>query len=156
MRVKFNLLFFLCMLTIGMLAQDDVHITDEISTETETESMALNLDNTEFENTENSHTSLYSDLNIPDLVVSIIQAKQDLSFAVTASSNQDEENILLVIDEFDGLNYKLTDLDGRILDAMQIVSVETPIEFVHFIPSEYYIEIFSDDELLKTFKVIKR
>lgn len=68
----------------------------------------------------------------------------------------EEKGFILNIDEFDGLGYRLTDLDGRILEANPIVSVETTIEIVYLISSVYFIEVSSDKEALKTFKIIKK
>lgn len=145
------------MTTMVIYAQDIVVLSSGTAgINNESGPIALNLDLSEVVEFESPSSSSTPESANTGLQIETIQKKEDLSFALTASSEPAEESIILSIDEFDGLSYKLSDLDGRILEAKQIVSVETFVEFIYLIPSDYFIEVSSEEGSLKTFKVIKK
>ncbi len=156
MKKKTKLLLFLCAITGIIYAQDEVFISDSTGIDDNAIAIAFNNEGTAIEKTDNASSSSIVEPHSYGLELVTIQDKEGLNFALSAWLEPTEESIILNIDEFDGLGYRLTDLDGRILEANPIVSVETTIEIVYLISSVYFIEVSSDKEALKTFKIIKK
>jgi len=144
------------MTTLVLQAQDK-KLTSEIKdSDKEEVAMALNLEITSEINNEEAGALPFIESTSAKIIVETLQKKENLDFVLTASAIPEAESVLLSIDQFDGLSYKLYDLDGNILEARQIVSFETPVELIYLIPSDYFIEVSSDEELLKKFKIIKK
>lgn len=156
MKKKTKLLILLSMIAMATQAQENVFVSDDRNTEVQTASAALNMTDQSIEISEDVIARSNDQRNFPEIEIETIQKKEDLNFSLTASAISEEESVLLSIDEFDGLKYTLLDLDGRILDAKQIVSFETSVEFVYLIPSDYFLEVSSEEEMLKRFKVVKK
>ena len=156
MKKKTKLLILLWMITSVIQAQENAFTSDMQNSDAQIVSAQLSMDESSFEKIEEPVTTPVTNLNNTGIKIETLIKNENLDFSLIASAIEEEESVVLSIDKFDGLNYKLLDLDGHILDAKQIVSYETPIEFVYLIPSDYFIEVSSDAELLKKFKVIKK
>ena len=156
MKKKTRLLILLSMITLVIQAQEDAVTSDMKNSDVQIVSAQLNLKKSSLEKIEEPVTTPIKNVDNTGIKIETLVKNENLDFSLIASAISEEESVILSIDQFDGLNYKLLDLDGRILDAKQIVSYETPIEFVYLIPSDYFIEVSSDVELLKKFKVIKK
>ncbi len=163
MKKKTKLLILMSMITLVMQAQEEVFTSNIQTSDAQTISMGLNTGESSIEKIEEpaalpitDHTNTDFEMAATDIEIITLQEKKDLSFSLTTSATSEDESVILSIDEFDGLNYTLTDLDGRILEANSIVSVETPMEFTFLIPSDYFIEVSSNEEILMKFKVVKK
>jgi len=156
MKKKTKLLFLLSMITLVIQAQENVFTSDVQNSDAQAVSAAFNMKESSFEKIEDVTATPINEKAIPNIEIETLQKKEDLNFSLTASAISEEESVLLSIDEFDGLKYKLLDLDGRILDAKQIVSFETSVELIYLIPSDYFLEVSSDEEMLKKFKLVKK
>lgn len=53
------------------------------------------------------------------------------------------------------LEYRLYDMNSRLLNSAIIVSDKTDIAMEHLVPSVYFIKIISDNLEIKSFKIIK-
>lgn len=155
MKKKTKLLILLSMITLVIQAQEDAATSDLKKSDAHIVSAQLNLEKSSLEKIEEPVTTSVKNMDT-GIEIETLMKNEDLDFSLIASAISEEESVILSIDKFDGLNYKLLDLDGRILDAKQIVSYETPIELIYLIPSDYFIEVSSDEALLKKFKVIKK
>ena len=156
MKKKTKLLILLSMITLVIQAQEEAVTSDRQNSDAQIVSAKLNLEKSSFEKIEEPVTTAINNVDNTGIKIETLMKNEDLDFSLIASAISEEESVILSIDKFDGLNYKLLDLDGRILDAKQIVSYETPIELIYLIPSDYFIEVSSDEELLKKFKVSKK
>jgi len=54
-----------------------------------------------------------------------------------------------------GLQYKLFDIKGNLLDNRKLKSNETDIDLGSFLPAAYFLKVFRDNKEIKTFKIIK-
>lgn len=156
MKLKVKLLIVLGMISLTLNAQEEVLIKSIQGSEHQLMSSQIEFKDVEFEQAEDKSATEMTESNNSVFQISAIHKKEGLKLEMDAIPLEDEESIMLSIDEFDGLNYTLSDLDGRILEANPIVSVETPVEFVYLIPSDYFIEVSTETEVLKKFKVIKK
>lgn len=156
MKKKTTLLLCLCMLIIALHAQDKIPDSGINGSENNTVSIALNSDDSKREKVHDAKLLPVEKSTASNLEIYTVGRKENMDLSMKASALGTEEIVVLDIVEFDGLNYKLTDLDGRILEAKQIVSVETPVEFIYLIPSDYFIEVSSETELLQKFRIVKK
>jgi hypothetical protein len=156
MKKKTTLWLCLCLIMYTLHAQDKVPGSDINDSDNGSVSIALNSDGSPKEKIHDIKPLPPEKSTTSGLEIFTIEKKENMDFVLNASSAGNEEFVVLDIVEFDGLSYKLTDLDGRILEAKQIVSVETPVEFIYLIPSEYFIEVSSETELLQKFRIIKK
>ena len=67
------------------------------------------------------------------------------------------ENLTLTIKEFDisNIDYQLYDINGKIISNGQINQNETQIEMVNLPAALYFLKITNNQNVLKTFKIIK-
>ena len=156
MKKKTKLLFLLSMITVVIQAQETILTSGVQNSDVQTVTAAFNMKESSLEKIEELPATPINEKASTDIEIITLQKKEDLNFSLTASAISEDESVVLSIDEFDGLNYKLFDLDGRILDAKQIVSFETSVELIYLIPSDYFLEVSSDEEMLKKFKVVKK
>lgn len=54
------------------------------------------------------------------------------------------------------LSYQLFDMNGRLLGSRKLESHETQIVMVNLVPETYLLEIFDQNKIVKSFKIIKR
>jgi hypothetical protein len=54
------------------------------------------------------------------------------------------------------LSYQLFDMNGRLLGSGKLESHETQIVMVNLVPETYLLEIFDQNKIVKSFKIIKR
>lgn len=54
-----------------------------------------------------------------------------------------------------GLSYLLFDMNGSLLELKQITGDITPIDMSHLPPAAYFLKITNNDNIVKTFKIIK-
>jgi hypothetical protein len=55
-----------------------------------------------------------------------------------------------------GLSYTMYDMNGRILNQQKIVESSMIIEMIDFAPATYFLKISDDNEVVRTFKIIKK
>lgn len=55
----------------------------------------------------------------------------------------------------DNLQYQLFDLNGRQIQSQKIQQSETPIQLENLAAAIYLLNVFEENKLLKTFKIIK-
>ncbi|MGD2035340.1 MAG: hypothetical protein PVF73_09815, partial [Bacteroidales bacterium] len=115
MKKTITLLLFLCMITWVIHAQKNVPVTGIQEDQNTPDPIALNLEEKVTEGIENPSAPFTDETMEPSIVISTVHKTDDMNLVLSASSNTLEERVILNIDEFDGLNYKLTDMDGRIL-----------------------------------------
>jgi hypothetical protein len=60
------------------------------------------------------------------------------------------------IDEFRNLEYRLSDMNGRLLHSQVINDHQTTIAMGHLVPAMYFVKVISENQEIKTFKIIKK
>jgi hypothetical protein len=60
------------------------------------------------------------------------------------------------IDEFRNLEYRLSDMNGRLLQSQRITDHQTTISMGHLVPAMYFVKVISENQEIKTFKIIKK
>lgn len=54
-----------------------------------------------------------------------------------------------------GLSYQLVNSTGRLLDQNEILSEETTLSMKTYTPAVYFLRLFDDEKMVRTFKIIK-
>lgn len=71
--------------------------------------------------------------------------------------NPTEDFINLRIDALqNGMHFRLSDLNGRILSTAEITSQLRSVDMKEFAPAVYLLQIFDAENNVKTFKIIKK
>lgn len=80
-----------------------------------------------------------------------------IQLVATVYPNPTVKNITLTIKDFDitNLNYKLFDIQGRIISNGKVTQNETQIEMGHLSSANYFLKVSQANKDLKTFKIIK-
>lgn len=94
-------------------------------------------------------------------VVSGIRGVANISLELSAYPNPAADYLILNTSDaaskgIRNLEYRLYDLNSRLLYAASITGVQTTVEMGHLEPSMYFIKIISDKLEIKSFKIIKK
>ncbi len=54
------------------------------------------------------------------------------------------------------LEYRLCDMNGRLIHSQKITESETTIGMGHLVPAMYFVKVISENQEIKTFKIIKK
>jgi hypothetical protein len=81
----------------------------------------------------------------------------EINLELSTYPNPTTNFITLKIDHYNNekLNYQLLDIQGKLLANDQVFTPNTTISFENLPASIYFLKITNDNELLKTFKIIK-
>jgi len=55
-----------------------------------------------------------------------------------------------------GLSYQITDLSGRLLTSKKLISDKTTIAMQQFPTATYFVSVLRNNNIIKTFKIIKK
>ncbi len=105
--------------------------------------------NTSYILTQGFHQNTYTVTNIIDILESGIYV------SVYPNPATDFINIHIEGKQFEGLKYILTDIYGKELETKRILSNIDQINFVKFPVGTYILLIKKDDQLVKSFKIVK-
>lgn len=66
--------------------------------------------------------------------------------------------LTLLVDqnELKNLEYQLININGQLLDHDKILQRETYIDMAQLDPAVYFVHIFQDQQIIKTFRILKR
>ncbi len=69
--------------------------------------------------------------------------------------NPTNDILNLTVAKSDGLTYQLTDINGKVLDSNKVYENTTYINTVDFSNATYFLKVISNNQVIKTFKIIK-
>lgn len=90
-------------------------------------------------------------------VITEVDAAKDINLICTVYPNPANDFLTLKIEYCDltDLDFKLLDVNGKVLENKKITGNKTIISMTAFPPSIYILKISSDGKEIKTFKIIK-
>jgi len=103
-------------------------------------------------------------------VISGIKKAKEISLSVTAYPNPANDYLTLSIKDnvqtrhalsqqkrhtFSQLSFQLYNMNGKLLQNAKIISTETTINTEGLTPANYILKIFNNEQIIKTFKIIK-
>ncbi|OGM08838.1 hypothetical protein A2Z67_02415 [Candidatus Woesebacteria bacterium RBG_13_36_22] len=93
-----------------------------------------------------------------NLIATAINEILDLGFEIKAYPNPTQDYLILKIskDKLNGMQYKLYDMQGKLLHHKLIEESETEISFKDLVPSTYLIKVIEMNKELKTFMIVKQ
>lgn len=82
----------------------------------------------------------------------------DIDLSVIAYPNPTNNYLQLRVEYecFKDLSYLLYDINGKLLQAKELLSTETQIDISSYASATYFVKVTQGNEVLKTFKIIKR
>lgn len=69
--------------------------------------------------------------------------------------NPTEDQLIIKMENFDGVNFQLTDAAGKIVREGLLSGTESQVDVADFAPGNYNVVLLLNQEKLKTFKLIK-
>ena len=81
---------------------------------------------------------------------------EDLDFKISISPNPTIDNISLNTNKSEGLSYQLYDFNGKLIKEATIISKETIISFSDLSYASYFLSVLRENQIIKTFQVIKQ
>jgi hypothetical protein len=92
------------------------------------------------------------------LLVVEIEEENLSKLSITVYPNPTSFNICIKVENFENekMRYKLFDIEGTLLADKQIQALVTKIDLTKFTRAAYILEIFADQNKIKSFKVIKQ
>ncbi|MCF6183568.1 MAG: T9SS type A sorting domain-containing protein [Bacteroidales bacterium] len=78
------------------------------------------------------------------------------SYAINLFPNPAENIINIKVNTPDNLQYQFLDINGRILKEATITNVNTEIKVNNLPVSVYFLKIYNNNRIIKTYKIIKQ
>lgn len=153
MKIKFTiLLLLLCTLTVSsqevIASQGNSYSNSSVSIDfTIGEVVIASLSNTGNTLTQGFHQTNLTVLAIDDF---------DINYQARVFPNPTQDLLQVEIQNFEGLNYKMYDIQGRQLSQQKIYSINTSINTTPYAKGLYLLVILNENnQLLKTYRIIK-
>ena len=121
-------------------------------------SLSFSVGELSIETFSNSNNILTQGFHQTNLIAIAIKELKDLKFEIIVFPNPTKDFVLLKIpiENFTGLQYKIYDIHGKLLQNKILKENETEISFANFSPSTYFIKVSDGNKVLKTFKIVKQ
>jgi hypothetical protein len=90
-------------------------------------------------------------------VITGIESAKDISLEMVVYPNPAQDFIKLTIKNYEvqNLNYRLYDINGKLIKENKVEGNETSISMQDCLPSTYLLKVLQGNKEIKTFKVIK-
>ncbi|WP_372934177.1 T9SS type A sorting domain-containing protein [Mariniphaga sediminis] len=93
--------------------------------------------------------------------ISVVTGTDELNaiqLNVEAYPNPTTDKLTLSIDapNPDDFSYQLFEIQGRLIESNHVIGGKTSIVMQHLVPATYLLKVFSAQQPVKTFKIIKR
>lgn len=106
----------------------------------------------------NSDGSVYQGVQQPyEIFIATGLAEANVQLEVTAFPNPTPQNLTLTIGEGNAndLEYQVYDLSGKLLLQQRIEKDVTIVTLDHLASATYFIKVTNDQQVVKTFKIVK-
>lgn len=110
-------------------------------------------------NTGSNGYSAYEGVQQPYEISVVIGLKEtdSIDFYLSAYPNPANDFLILKVNDYDNekLSYQLFDINGKLLENKELSGSETQIQTNTLVPSTYFLKVAQENNVIKTFKVIK-
>jgi hypothetical protein len=91
-------------------------------------------------------------------IVTEIGNAKGINLSFSAYPNPTTDFLTLEVKDFElsNLHFQLFDMNGKLLQTKKMTDKETQIDMSSYANSSYFIRIIKNNQLIKTFKIIKR
>jgi hypothetical protein len=95
------------------------------------------------------------------LIVTGIEEARGINLSCSVYPNPTTDYLTLKIAasasiRIQNLSYQLYDMNGRLFGSGKLESHETQIAMINLVPETYLLEVFDQNKIVKSFKIIKR
>jgi hypothetical protein len=92
------------------------------------------------------------------LVAVAVNELKGLDFEISAFPNPTKDIVMLKVpaEKLAGMQYRLYDMNGKLLQYKFLKGTETEISFTNLTPATYFIKVVKGEKELKTFKIVKQ
>ena len=94
-------------------------------------------------------------------VITEIEEAKDISLSISAYPNPTTDYLVLKVDastslSIQSLEYKLYDINGRLLQTVKATGQETQIQTHNLAPASYFVKVIANENEIKVFKIVKQ
>lgn len=159
LRKRLNVIAVMFVLGITSLqAQTSVNSTGG-NASSRTGSVSYSVGQVVYQNHESNSGSVSEGVQQPYeiSVVFSIEYADGVGLYAKAYPNPTIDNLVLEVKNFElsDVQYKLYDINGKLMQSQKITSDQTPIDMVNFAPATYFLKVFQGNTLAKTFEIVK-
>jgi hypothetical protein len=95
------------------------------------------------------------------LIITGIEEAKGINLSCSVYPNPTTDYLTLKIDasasiRIQNLSYQLFDMNGRLLRSGKLESHETQIAMINLVPETYLLQVFDQNKIVKSFKIIKK
>lgn len=90
------------------------------------------------------------------IVTGITEAK-GINLNISAFPNPTTHHLTIEVDKYEtaNLNYKVFDMNGRLMQTVKATGKQTKVKISHLLPAIYFVKVFDSKTEIKVFKIIK-
>ena len=103
----------------------------------------------------NTSNLLTQGFNQGTLIITAIDELKNLSVSIQPNPTSDFAIIKLDDQNLSNAQYTLTDINGKVIQQNKIVNTQTSVSFQDLANATYFIQVITNNQKAKTFKVIK-
>jgi len=91
-------------------------------------------------------------------VVTSIEEAKGINLSVSAYPNPTTDYLQLKVEseKLKYLSFQLLDMNGKILQSEKIIGTQTSIAMGNLVTATYFVKVFQNNKIIKTFKIIKK
>jgi hypothetical protein len=90
-----------------------------------------------------------------EISVTIGVNETTINLELSVYPNPTTNYLTLKVDDFETLNFQLIDLQGKVIENKKVTATTSTIEMEELPKAIYFLKVTKDNQLIKTFKVIK-
>jgi len=103
----------------------------------------------------NTSNLLTQGFNQGTLIITAIDELKNLSVSIQPNPTSDFAIIKLDDQNLSNAQYTLTDINGKVIQQNKIENIQTSVSFQDLANATYFIQVITNNQKAKTFKVIK-
>jgi len=103
----------------------------------------------------NTSNLLTQGFNQGTLIITAIDELKNLSVSIQPNPTSDIAIIKLDDQNLSNAQYTLTDINGKVIQQNKIENIQTSVSFQDLANATYFIQVTTNNQKAKTFKVIK-
>ncbi len=159
LHLKYSILFFLIFAITELQSQEVISVSGGNVSSSEG-SVSYSVGQVFYQIQSGSNGALSEGVQHP-YTISTVQTTtgaEEIHLSVLAYPNPTPDILNLEVDNFGSGNmeYLVSDIQGKLLEHGRITGPKTRIEMAHLPPSTFIVNLVKDNQLVKSFKIIKK
>lgn len=161
-KFKLSLVLLLVLELTGLKAQESINTTGG-NASGNGGSVSYSVGQVVYTTTKNTNGMVARGVQQPFeiLIITGIEEAKGINLSCSVYPNPTTDYLTLKIDasasiRIQNLSYQLFDMNGRLLRSGKLESHETQIAMINLVPETYLLQVFDQNKIVKSFKIIKK